>query len=339
MSQDNVIILAIETSCDDTCAAISYNGSIKSNVILTQKIHDTYGGVVPEISAREHLRLLPQAIEQALKQSNTTLQQLSAIAFTYGPGLQGPLLVGMSYAKGMALGLNLPLIPINHLKGHIHAAKIDNDIQEPFLSLLISGGNTMIVKVDTNDTYTILSQTVDDAIGEAYDKIAKILQLEYPGGKHIDMLAKKGKKHAYTFPSTKISEDKFSFSGIKTAFKNFITQHQTTNPNFIQENIHDICASIQDNLLNTLIHKLTIFIEKENINTITIGGGVAANEELKLKLQHLSKSKNVNIFIPQQQYCVDNAAMIANCAYGKYIKKQFCDFNYKTKPQATIEKD
>ena len=336
MSQDNVIILAIETSCDDTCAAISYNDIIKSNIILTQKIHNTYGGVVPEISSREHLQLLPQAIEKALNESKTTLQQLSAIAFTYGPGLQGPLLVGMNYAKGLALALQVPLIAINHLKGHIHAASIDNNIQQPFLSLLISGGNTMIVKVDKNDTYTILSQTVDDAIGEAYDKIAKILHLEYPGGKYIDILAKKGNKHAFIFPQTKIEENKFSFSGIKTAFKNFIITQQNINPNFIQENINDICASIQENLINTLIHKLTIFIEKENINTITLGGGVAANEELKIKLQLLSKNKKVNIFIPQKQYCVDNAAMIAHRAYVNYIKKQFCDFNFKTKPQDTL---
>ena len=330
-------ILAIETSCDDTCASIISDGVILSNIISSQKIHAQYGGVVPELSAREHLSSLPCVVQRSLEEAHVDFDKLSAVAFTYGPGLHGSLLVGATYAKSLSLALgSKPLIAVNHLWGHVFASSIDNEVKFPFLCLLVSGGNTMIVKVSSFSKIDILCQTVDDALGEAYDKIAKIMGLEYPGGKIIDSLAKKEDEFMFRFPTVKISDDKMSFSGLKTAFRLFIENGRCENKHFVEENMNDICASIQHHLLNTVVRKLIFWIKETGIRTLTIGGGVASNVGLRNMLKEISADMKLKLIIPKQEYCVDNAAMIAFCAYEKYKHGFFVDYDHATDPKLKI---
>ena len=329
-------ILAIETSCDDTCASIISDGVILSNIISSQKIHAQYGGVVPELSAREHLCALPAVVKRALDGANLDFGQLSAVAFTCGPGLHGSLLVGSTYAKSLSFALNIPLIAVNHLCGHVFASSIDNEVNFPFLCLLVSGGNTMIVKVSSFSKIDILCQTVDDALGEAYDKIAKIMGLEYPGGKIIDSLAKKEDEFMFRFPTVKISDDKMSFSGLKTAFRLFIENGRCENKHFVEENMNDICASIQHHLLNTVVRKLIFWIKETGIRTLTIGGGVASNMGLRKMLSDLAADMCLEFIVPKQEYCVDNAAMIAFCAYEKYKHGFFVDYDHATDSKLKI---
>ena len=329
-------ILAIETSCDDTCASIISDGVILSNIISSQKVHAQYGGVVPELSAREHLSSLPCVVQRSLEEAHVDFDKLSAVAFTCGPGLQGPLLVGATYAKSLSFALNIPLIAVNHLCGNVFAGCITRGLKSPFLCLLVSGGNTMIVKVSSFSEIDILCQTVDDALGEAYDKIAKIMGLEYPGGKIIDSLAKKGDEFMFRFPTVKISDDKMSFSGLKTAFRLFIEKNSQTNAAFIENNINNICASIQHHLLNTVVRKLIFWIKGTGIRTLTIGGGVASNMGLRKMLSDLAADMCLEFIVPKQEYCVDNAAMIAFCAYEKYKHGFFVDYDHATDPKLKI---
>lgn len=330
-------ILAIETSCDDTCASIISDGVILSNIISSQKIHAQYGGVVPELSAREHLSSLPCVVRRSLEEAHVDFDNLSAVAFTCGPGLRGPLLVGSTYSKSLSLALgNIPLIAVNHLLGHVFAGCITRGLKFPFLCLLVSGGNTMIVKVSSFSEIDILCQTVDDALGEAYDKIAKIMGLEYPGGKIIDSLAQKGDKLMFKFPTVNISDDKMSFSGLKTAFRLFIEKNSQTNAAFIENNINDICASIQHHLLNTVVKKLIFWIKETGIRTLSIGGGVASNIGLRDMLSKLAVDMCLEFIVPKPEYCVDNAAMIAFCAYEKYKHGFFVGYDCDTNPKLKI---
>lgn len=330
-------ILAIETSCDDTCASIISDGVILSNIISSQKIHAQYGGVVPELSAREHLSSLPCVVQRSLEEAHVDFANLSAVAFTCGQGLHGSLLVGATYAKSLSLALGrIPLIAVNHLCGHVFASSIDNEVNFPFLCLLVSGGNTMIVKVSSFSEIDILCRTVDDALGEAYDKMAKIMGIDYPGGKVIDNNAQNGDKFKFKFPVIRIEEDKFSFSGIKNAFRLFIEDGRRENKHFVEENMNDICASIQHSLLDNVIRKLKFWIRKTDIKTLCIGGGVASNVGLRNMLKAISADMNLKLIIPKQEYCVDNAAMIAFCAYEKYKHGFFVDYDHATDPKLKI---
>lgn len=317
------VILAIESSCDDTSAAVIKDGVILSNVVAGQPVHEAWGGVVPELASRAHHQNIVPVVDKALKDAGIEKKDLDAIGFTRGPGLLGPLLVGTSFAKSMALGLDIPLIEVNHMHAHILAHFIDEPKPKfPFLCLTVSGGHTQIVKVDDPFTMTILGQTRDDAAGEAFDKSAKILGLPYPGGPLIDKYAQEGEVK-FELPHPKIPGIDFSFSGLKTAILYFIQNETKKNPNFVEENKADICASIQDIIIKILTGKLKRAANENNIREISIAGGVSANSGLRNRLEELGKKHNWNTYIPQFQYCTDNAAMIAIAAHFKYEKGEF----------------
>ncbi len=327
----NIYILAIESSCDDTSASVSCNNEILSNVIANQNIHKNYGGVVPELASRAHQQNIIPVVYTALSEAKIHKNQLHAIAFTRGPGLLGSLLVGSSFAKSFALGLKLPLIEVDHLKAHILSHFIDDKKllppKFPFLCLTVSGGHTMILKINSYSDMQLLGQTLDDAAGEAFDKAAKIMGMEYPGGPLIDKLAQKGDSEKYSFPISSVPDLNYSFSGLKTAFLYFIRDRIKENPNFIEENKTDICASLQYIIAKTLMGKLIIASKQTNIKRIAIAGGVSANSELRKALQLSAKNENWNIFIPKLEYSTDNAAMIAVTAYYKYLQKDFASQN------------
>ena len=318
---NKVNILAIESSCDDTCAAVISDFKILSNIINTQKIHKNFGGVVPELASRNHMCNIAYTVKQALEIANIDKKDLSAIAVTTHPGLNGPLLVGSLFAKGYSYGLNIPLIPINHLHGHMLANLIDNNIEQlklfnnnnifPFLCLVVSGGNSQIYIVRSFTDFELLGETLDDAIGEAFDKVAKMLGLEYPGGPKIDKLAQFGDKNKFKFCKTNIKGYNYSFSGFKTSVKYFLEDKLKEDKDFIKNNINDLCASIQESLLNMILKKFILAIKNTNIKNICIGGGVASNNGLRLKLKEIANKMNLNLHIPERQYCTDNAAMIA----------------------------
>ena len=324
------IILAIESSCDDTSAAIIKGQKILSNVIANQEIHSTYGGVVPELASRAHQQNIIPVVDAAIKKANIKKENISAIAFTKGPGLLGSLLVGSSFAKSFALGMNIPLIAVNHMKGHILSHFIDegNLMPEfPFLCLTVSGGHTQIVRIESTSNMKIIGTTIDDAAGEAFDKSAKILGLPYPGGPHIDKHAKMGNIHAFEFGKPKINELDFSFSGLKTSILYKIQNNLKENPRFIEENLEDLCASIQHSIVSILINKLEKAIKLTGIKQLAIAGGVSANSYLRNELKKLAKEKSYQIYIPKFEYCTDNAAMIAIAGYFKYLDKDFSDQN------------
>jgi len=319
-----ITILAIESSCDETSAAVIREGKVLNNIIADQKIHEIFGGVVPEHASRAHQQNIVPVVDTALKEAGVSKKDLNAIAFTRGPGLLGSLLVGTSFAKALALGLDIPLIEVNHMQGHVLAHFIDEPKPKfPFLCLTVSGGHTQIVLVKDFLDMEVIGQTQDDAVGEAFDKTAKMLGLPYPGGPMIDKLAKQGNPLAFSFPEVIMSEYNYSFSGIKTAFLYFLKEKKQANPNFIEENLADICASMQHALVHILLIKLKKAAKDLKINEIAIAGGVSANSGLRKALQELAIKEKWNIYIPDFQYCTDNAGMIAIAAHYKYLAGQF----------------
>jgi N6-L-threonylcarbamoyladenine synthase len=319
-----ITILAVESSCDETSAAVIKDGKVLNNIIANQKIHEIFGGVVPEHASRAHQQNIVPVIDTALKQAGVSKKDLDAIAFTRGPGLLGSLLVGTSFAKALALGLDIPLIEVNHMQAHVLAHFIDEPKPKfPFLCLTVSGGHTQIVLVKDFLDMEIIGQTQDDAVGEAFDKTAKMLGLPYPGGPVIDKLAKEGNPLAFSFPEVVMSGYNYSFSGIKTAFLYFLKEKKQENPNFIEENLNDICASMQHALIHILLIKLRKAARDLKINEIAIAGGVSANSGLRKALQDLAIKEKWNIYIPDFQYCTDNAGMIAIAAHYKYLAGQF----------------
>ena len=318
------VILAIESSCDETSVAICNNGKITANVIANQTIHENYGGVIPELASRVHQQNIVPVIQQALTDAKVNKNELNAVAFTKGPGLLGSLLVGVSFAKSFALALNLPLIAVNHMHAHILAHFIDDPKpQFPFLCLTVSGGHTQIVLVKAFDSMEIIGETLDDAAGEAFDKTAKLLKVPYPGGPLIDKYAKLGNPLAYKFPEPQIKGLNFSFSGFKTAVLYFIRDQEKLDPDFINNHLNDICASVQHSIVLILLNKLKKAAKEHGIKDIAIAGGVSANSGLREGLQILAQEMNWNIFIPAFDYCTDNAAMIAIAGYHKYLNKDF----------------
>ena len=317
-------ILAIESSCDDTSAAVIKDGKICANIVATQSVHEKYGGVVPELASRAHEQNIIPVVSQALLTANITKSDLNAVAFTRGPGLLGALLVGCSFAKSLALGLHIPLIEVNHMQAHILAHFIDDPKPTfPFLCLTVSGGHTQIVLVKDYLQMEILGQTSDDAVGEAFDKSAKLLGLPYPGGPMLDKLAQTGNPDKYSFPIVNMPGYDFSFSGIKTAILNFIKNNTTQNPDFISQNLSDICASIQQALVLTLMKKLVLAAQETGIKEIAIAGGVSANSGLRRTIQEYAKIYSWNTYIPAFEYCTDNAAMVAMNAHYKFLAGEF----------------
>ncbi|WP_371824127.1 tRNA (adenosine(37)-N6)-threonylcarbamoyltransferase complex transferase subunit TsaD [Lutibacter sp. A80] len=323
----SIYILGIESSCDDTSAAVICNGKILSNVVANQDIHTKYGGVVPELASRAHQQNIVPVIQQAIQQANIDKKDLNAIAFTRGPGLMGSLLVGTSFAKSLSLALNIPLIPVNHMQGHVLAHFIDEEDKQkppfPFLCLTISGGHTQIVKITNYFTMEVIGETLDDAVGEAFDKSAKILGLPYPGGPLIDKHAKLGNPLAFKFTKPKMADLNFSFSGLKTGILYFIQKKVKENPNFIEENLNDICASIQYTIVEILFDKLKKAVNKTGIKHIAIAGGVSANSEIRKTLKETESKYGWTTYIPKFEYTTDNAGMIAITGYLKYLENNF----------------
>jgi N6-L-threonylcarbamoyladenine synthase len=333
-------ILAIESSCDDTSAAILCNTKVLSNVVATQEIHRQYGGVVPELASRAHQQNIVPVVHQALAKANIDKKQLSAIAFTRGPGLMGSLLVGTSFAKSLALGLNIPLIEVNHMEAHILAHFIEDEKQTapkfPFLAMTISGGHTQIVKVTDHFTMEVLGETLDDAVGEAFDKSAKLMGLPYPGGPLVDKYAQQGNPLAYDFPKPKVDGLNFSFSGLKTSILYFLQRETKNNPDFVSGNINDICASVQYTILEILMDKLKLAVEETGITQVAIGGGVAANSGIRNRLKEAEETLGWTTFIPKFEYCTDNAAMIGIVGYLKFMKGDFSDQSIAAKARYAI---
>lgn len=324
MHQSETYILAIESSCDETAAAILHNGNILANVVAGQSVHEKFGGVVPELASRAHQQNIVPVVDVALKEAKITKEQLTAIAFTRGPGLLGSLLVGVTFAKSFALSLNIPLIEVNHMDAHVLAHFIDEPKPSfPFLCLTVSGGHTQILQVNSPLSMELLGQTQDDAAGEAFDKAAKILGLPYPGGPLIDKYSKEGNPLRFKFPEGKVGELDFSFSGFKTSVLYFVRDHVAANPNFIDENLADICASVQHAIVGVLIKKLRFAAAQTGIKEVAIAGGVSANNGLRAVLEETGKQYGWNTYIPKFEYCTDNAAMIAIAGYFKFLEKQF----------------
>ena len=331
MTQKDCYILGIESSCDDTAAAVINNGRILSNVVATQEIHEQFGGVVPELASRAHQQNIVPVVHQALHKANIDKNQLAAIAFTRGPGLMGSLLVGTSFSKSLAFGLGIPLIDVDHLQAHILAHFIKTEEHTPpsfpFLALTISGGHTQIVKVSNYFEMEVIGQTIDDAVGEAFDKSAKILGLPYPGGPLVDKYAQQGNPKAFKFPKPKVGPLDFSFSGLKTSVLYFVEKETNKNPDFISENIEDICASIQFTIVEYLMDKLKNAVKKTGITEIAIGGGVSANSGIRKALQEAETKYGWKTHIPKFEFCTDNAAMIAMVGELKYKDQNFAESN------------
>lgn len=322
------IILAIESSCDETSAAVIANGKVLNNIIASQAVHQKYGGVVPELASRAHQRNIVGVVTEALQTAGIKSTQLDAIAFTRGPGLMGALLVGVSFAKGMALGLGKPIIEVNHMQAHVLAHFIDQPVPAfPFLCLTVSGGHTQIIIVRDYLTMEVIGETQDDAAGEAFDKAAKIMGLPYPGGPLIDSYAQKGNPQTFKFPETSMPGLDFSFSGIKTAFLYFLRDQKIKDPDFVENNLNDICASLQQHLVKMLLDRLDQASTQTGIKEVAIAGGVSANSGLRNNFTQLAKKKGWNVYIPAFEYCTDNAAMIAMVAHHKFLKGAFSDMN------------
>ena len=325
MNKD-LIVLGIESSCDDTSAAILKGSKVLSNIVANQNIHEKYGGVVPELASRAHQQNIIPVVDTAIKEANIKKDDIDIIAYTKGPGLLGSLLVGSSFAKSLSLALNKPLISVNHMQAHILAHFIEHKEQEkpdfPFLCLTVSGGHTQIVKVNSHNEMKVLGSTLDDAAGEAFDKSAKVLGLKYPGGPLIDKYATNGDINAFIFGKPKIDQLNFSFSGLKTSIMNKINTSLQKDPNFINNNLENLCASIQHSIVSILLDKILKASKKTNISNIAIAGGVSANSYLRKKLNELGIQNNLKIFIPKFEYCTDNAAMIAIAGKYKYISKK-----------------
>jgi len=329
MNTQNTYILGIESSCDDTAASILCNGKILSNVIANQAIHETYGGVVPELASRAHQQNIVPVVDQAIKQAEISMSDINAVAFTQGPGLMGSLLVGTSFAKSLAYGLDIPLIDVNHMQAHILAHFIEKEGYKkpkfPFLAMTISGGHTQIVRVDAYFKMTVIGETIDDAVGEAFDKSGKILGLGYPAGPEIDKRAKLGNPKAFKFTRPKVAGLNFSFSGLKTAILYFIQKQVKENPQFIVENLNDICASIQYTIVGILMDKLQLAVKETGIDRIAIGGGVSANSGIRASLKQAESRHGWQTHVPAFEFTTDNAAMIAIVGYLKFLEKDFAD--------------
>jgi len=339
MANQPVYILSIESSCDDTAAAVLLNDKVLSNVVARQEIHEQYGGVVPELASRAHQQNIVPVVDVALAKAGINKSQLSAIAFTQGPGLMGSLLVGSSFAKSLALALNIPLVAVNHMQAHILAHFIDEEgfdkPEFPFLAMTISGGHTQIVKVNNFFDMEVIGETTDDAVGEAYDKSAKILGLPYPGGPLVDKFAQSGNPKAFQFTKPQVPGLNFSFSGLKTQILYFVQKNVAINPNFVAENMNDICASIQYTIINILMDKLKLAVKETGIKQVAIGGGVSANSGIRNTLKEAEKIYGWKTFIPKFEYTTDNAAMIGIVGYQKYLQEQFS--NATTTSKARIE--
>ncbi len=335
MPNNDVFILAIESSCDDTAAAVLRNDKVLSNVVAGQKIHEEYGGVVPELASRAHQQNIVPVIDMALKKAHITKEQLVAITFTQGPGLMGSLLVGTSFAKSFAMALGIPLIAVNHMHAHILAHFIDEEgfdkPEFPFLALTISGGHTQIVLVKGFFDMEIIGETTDDAVGEAFDKSAKIMGLPYPGGPLIDKFAREGNAKRFVFTKPKMPGLNFSFSGLKTQILYFIQKNVAENPNFIEENKADICASIQYTIIEILMEKLRLAVAQTGIKQIAIGGGVSANSGIRNTLKEAEGKYGWKTFVPKFEYTTDNAAMIGIVGYQKYLEHKFNDASVVSK--------
>jgi N6-L-threonylcarbamoyladenine synthase len=326
MQTENSIILAIESSCDETSAAIVLNGKVISNIIATQSVHEQYGGVVPELASRAHLQQIVPVVDAAIQKAGISKKEITAVAFTQAPGLIGSLLVGTCFAKGFAQALNIPLIAVHHMQAHVLAHFIEEPKPTfPFLCLTVSGGHTQIVLCHTHLEMEILGETLDDAAGEAFDKIAKMLQLPYPGGPLVDKHAANGNPERFIFPIPDIKELDFSFSGIKTAVLYFLQKQQKTDPDFIKNNLDDICASVQYTIIKALMKKLEKAAKARNITQIGIAGGVSANSGLRKALQEYGVKNRWTVYLPKFEYCTDNAAMIGITAYYKLLQQQFTD--------------
>ena len=321
MSNKDIYILGIESSCDDTSAAVLKNDKVLSNVIANQDIHKNYGGVVPELASRAHLSNIIPTVESAIKEAKISLNQLSAISYTRGPGLMGSLIVGTEFSKALSLSLKIPVIEVNHMQAHILVHFINNGNTMPsfpFLGVTISGGHTQFILVKDFFKMEILGETIDDAIGEAFDKCGKKLGLEYPAGPLIDKIATKGDENKFKFPMPKVKGGDISYSGTKTAFINFLHKNQTKNIEFINQNINDICASIQKNLIDNLMNKVHLLSTENHLDTIVFGGGVSANSYLKKRLEKYAYDNDLKIFTPELQFSTDNAAMIGIVGYLKF---------------------
>ena len=322
-----IIILGIESSCDDTSAAIIMNRKILANITANQEVHKNYGGVVPELASRAHQQNIIPVVDQAIHTAKIQKNDVNAIAFTAGPGLLGSLLVGASFSKAFSLALNIPLLEVNHMHAHILAHFIENNNTKspelPFLCLTVSGGHTQIVLVKDHYNFEIIGKTIDDAAGEAFDKAAKIMGLPYPGGPQINMYAKNGDRQKFSFPHPNIPDLDFSFSGLKTSILYFLRDKLKDDPSYIEKNKNDLCASIQHTIVEILMNKLRKAAQKTGINQIAIAGGVSANSELRRALYNEQEKQGWQVFIPPFEYCTDNAAMIAITGYYKYLKKDF----------------
>ncbi|MDX1285378.1 MAG: tRNA (adenosine(37)-N6)-threonylcarbamoyltransferase complex transferase subunit TsaD [Draconibacterium sp.] len=333
MQKSGITILGIESSCDDTSAAIIRDGTILSNVVAGQKVHEEYGGVVPELASRAHQQNIIPVVDLAIKRANINKNDISAVAFTRGPGLLGSLLVGTSFAKGFSLASGIPLIEVNHLQGHVLALFIKEDGVEfnppkfPFLCLLVSGGNSQIILVRDYLDMEVIGQTIDDAAGEAFDKCAKVMGLPYPGGPHVDKLAREGDPYKFEFSKPRIPGLDYSFSGLKTNFLYFLRDKLKENENFIEENKNDLCASLQHTIIDILLAKLKRASRETGIKEITVAGGVSANSGLRNALKENADKFRWNLIIPKFEYTMDNAAMIAITGYYKYLNKEFVGQN------------
>lgn len=325
-----MIILGIESSCDDTSAAVIKDCILLSNVIASQKVHEAYGGVVPELASRAHQQNIVPVVSEAIRQAGINKGDIDAIAFTRGPGLPGSLHVGTSFSKGLALALGIPLVDVNHLHGHVlaHFIKEDENTKVPtfpFLCLLISGGNSQIIKVESPTNMEILGQTIDDAAGEAFDKCAKVMGLPYPGGPYIDELAQQGNPNRFKFSKPHIEGYNYSFSGLKTSFLYTLRDNLKLNPNFIEDNKADLAASLQKTIIDTLMDKFDKAIKATGIKTVAISGGVSANSGVRNAVQQYCDRRHIKAFIPKRSFTTDNAAMIAVAGYFKYLNGETCD--------------
>ena len=341
MSDNRTIILGIESSCDDTSAAVIADGLLLSNVTAAQSVHEEYGGVVPELASRAHQQNIVPVVDAALRRAGITKADLSAIAFTRGPGLLGSLLVGTSFAKGMSLGLRIPIIDVNHLHGHVLAHFVrrqpdDRVPQFPFLCLLISGGNSQIINVKSYNDMEILGRTIDDAAGEAFDKCAKVMGLPYPGGPHIDRLAAQGNPKAFKFAKPHIPGFDYSFSGLKTSFLYTLRDALRLDPDFIAKNQADLAASLQATIIDILLDKLAKAVDATGARTVAIGGGVSANSGVRQAVADFCQQRGIEAFIPERAYTTDNAAMVAIAGYFKYLDHQFCRYDQVPYARVTI---
>ena len=334
-------ILGIESSCDDTSAAVIHDGIMLSNVIASQKVHENYGGVVPELASRAHQENIVPVVSEALRQAGISKHDLSAIAFTRGPGLLGSLLVGISFAKGLALALDIPLVDVNHLHAHVLSHFIQRSPEDkvpefPFLCLLVSGGNSQIVLARSFSDMEILGKTIDDAAGEAFDKCAKLMGLPYPGGPHIDRLAAKGDPKKFKFAKPRIGGYDYSFSGLKTSFLYTLRDALKQDPEFIENNKADLAASLQATIIDILLDKLEMAFKDHPVKHIAIGGGVSANSGVRNAVTEFCKRKGVTAWIPERTFTTDNAAMVAAAGYFKYQKGEFCPLDAPPYSRVTI---